>query len=424
MEHRLVIEDRTGLPSPPLRVLVVDDNRMARHILRAPLERWGYQVAEAPSAEAALALCGGSVFDIVLSDWMMPGLSGPEFCRAFRALPGRSYGYFILCTAKSGKEDLAQGLDSGADDFLSKPVDPAELRARIQAGARLLAVHRELDDKNRLLRATIDELQGVYDALDRDIAEARKLQLGLVRDRSRDFGTASVALMLRPSGHIGGDLVGYFPLGRDRLAFYAIDVAGHGVASAVMAARLAGMLAGASPEGNVALDIADEGLPALPPEMVAARLNRIVIDVMQVEQYFTCIFGEADMRSGRVRLVQAGHPHPLVLRADGRVEPVGEGGLPVGLVPGARHEAVEVALNPGDRLFMMSDGLTECMGPGGIELGQDGLSRLVEDNRALGGGAFLDALMWDLERHAGGGEFADDVSAILYEFHGPLTRTG
>ena len=107
--------------------------------------------------------------DLVMSDWMMPGLSGLEFCRAFREMPRETYGYFILLTSKSDKTEVALGLDAGADDFLTKPVNAAELRARIAAGARILQMERELTEKNRLIKSTLDELQALYDSLDSDL---------------------------------------------------------------------------------------------------------------------------------------------------------------------------------------------------------------------------------------------------------------
>ena len=101
---------------------------------------------------------------------------------------------------------------------------------------------RELSEKNRLITATLNEMSALYDALDRDLVEARKMQQSLVRERFRDFGTAEVSLLLKPSGHVGGDLVGFFQAGPGKLAVYSIDVSGHGIASALLTARLAGYL--------------------------------------------------------------------------------------------------------------------------------------------------------------------------------------
>lgn len=400
----------------PRRVLVVDDSRMQRRILSASLRRWGYEVLEAGSGEEALALCATLPVDLVVSDWIMPGMSGLAFCRAFRELPRESYGYFILLTSKSEKGEIARGLDAGADDFLTKPVNADELRARIVAGERILRMERELKEKNRLVSATLAELQTLYDSLDRDLAEARKLQQSLVRERQRSFGGAHVTLLLRPSGHVGGDLVGFFPINDSRIAVYAIDVSGHGVTSALVSARIAGLLSGTSPERNIALVRRASGqFDALPPDEVAAHLNRLMFQEIETEHYLTLAYADIDLATGEAACVQAGHPHPAVQRAGGAVEFLGEGGLPVGLLPDARYDCFRFRLDPGDRLLLVSDGVTEAIGPDGEELGEEGLARLLARSAGLSGAAFFEALTWDLAAHAGE-EFRDDVSGVLVEF--------
>lgn len=185
---------------PPHRVLVVDDSRVQRRILASQLARAGHIVTEAASAEDALTAIAGGAPDIVISDWMMTGMTGPEFCRSLRALPLDGYVYFILLTSKNQTFEIAGGLEAGANDFLTKPVTGDELRARISAGQRILRMERELKEKNRLLTATLAELQGLYDSLDRDLVEASRLQQSLVRERHRSFGTAAAHLLLRPAG--------------------------------------------------------------------------------------------------------------------------------------------------------------------------------------------------------------------------------
>lgn len=401
-------------------VLIVDDSRAQRKILQMQLTRWGYDITEAASGDEALALCLAQDFDIVLSDWMMPGMSGLEFCKAFRDLPREGYGYFILLTSKSEKTEIADGLENGADDFLTKPVSADELRARLRAGERILGMQDELVEKNRLIGSTLGELQKLYDSLDRDLIEARKLQQTLVRDRFRDFGAGTASLLLRPSGHVGGDLVGSFVISPQRIVVYSVDVSGHGVASAMMTARLAGLLSGAAPDQNIALKTAPDGArDAWPPAEVAARLNRMMLEDLQVDQYFTLAYAEVDLETGWLSLVQAGHPHPMILRKNGIVEELGKGGLPIGLIDGASYNQTSAQLSPGDRLFLMSDGVTECPSPDGEELGTEGLRALLLQNAVLPSADLLEALVWDLNSHAGGADFPDDVSGILFDYRGP-----
>jgi sigma-B regulation protein RsbU (phosphoserine phosphatase) len=147
-------------------------------------------------------------------------------------------------------------------------------------------------------------------------------------------------------------------------------------------------------------------------------LNTVVLKEMQTENYFTLLYADVDLISGRVAMVQAGHPHPAIIRADGRVEYLGAGGMPVGLIEGATFDPIEACLLPGDRLFLMSDGITEATNASGEQLGEAGLTRIIGHCEGTRGAGFLESLSWHLSEYTNG-EFDDDVSGVYFEFHGP-----
>ncbi|MBO9446042.1 SpoIIE family protein phosphatase [Ruegeria sp. R14_0] len=403
------------------KVLVVDDSRLQRRILVASLKKWGFEVLEADSGDAAIELCATDPPDLVLSDWVMPGMSGLDFCKAFRALDSKQYSYFILLTSKSEKQEVARGLDAGADDFLIKPLEADELRARISAGARILDMQRELSRKNQMIESALEELRVAHDAIDKDLIQARKIQDSLVPELTRQFGKSQVSMLLKPCGHIGGDLVGMFSPGVNRLGFYSIDVSGHGITSAMMTARLGSYLSSSHFEQNVAMERRfDKFYALLPPEEVAETLNSRLMADTGIEEYFTMVYAIVDLRNGHVKMVQAGHPHPLLLRQDGRTEFLGEGGLPIGLLPDVSFQRTEFYMRPGDRLLLYSDGFTECpLADGGL-LEEEGLRQMALDcGPGRSGTEFLDDMFWRLtQAMAPGSGMDDDVSAVFFEYNG------
>jgi sigma-B regulation protein RsbU (phosphoserine phosphatase) len=398
-------------------ILVVDDSRAQRRLLTKTLARWGHTTIEADSGEAALAICRSTDVEFVISDWMMPGMSGIAFCRAFREYMGAKPAYFILLTAQTEREVLAEGLESGADDFLSKPFNTVEMKARITAGERVLSAQLDLKEKNDLLTKTLGELQDLYTAIDRDLLEARLFQQALVPERHFSLAGGTASLLYEPSGHVGGDLVGVFPISAKRYGIYAVDVAGHGVASALMTARIAGLLNPSSPERNLALATDDKGNRIMrPPAQVCTALNDLLLAEIETDRYLTMVLADVDLESGRVTLSQAGHPSPAILRADRTIEYVSSYGMPIGLIPDAEFSSFEVELNVGDRLLLHSDGITECPLHGSETLLEDeGLEALLSEIFDERGADFISALHDGLSKASGLSDFPDDLSAVLLE---------
>ena len=147
------------------RVLVVEDDPMFRKILRSWLESWGYQVTVAEDgAEAWEMLQEIRAPHLLILDWIMPKMNGIDLCRLVRERANSPYQYILLVTAKDDKQDLVRGLEAGADDYLSKPFDRNELRARLRTGRRILTLQDDqLKAREELhLRATHDGLTGVW----------------------------------------------------------------------------------------------------------------------------------------------------------------------------------------------------------------------------------------------------------------------
>ncbi len=137
-----------------MRVLIAEDRAEPRALLRNTLERWGYDVVAVEDGRSAWdALQADDAPRIALLDWMMPHDDGVSLCRRLRSEPRHRDLYVILLTAKSEMEDLAEGLGAGADDYLVKPYDPTELRARLQVGVRIVELHDQLATRIRELEA-------------------------------------------------------------------------------------------------------------------------------------------------------------------------------------------------------------------------------------------------------------------------------
>jgi DNA-binding response OmpR family regulator len=148
-----------------MRILIADDDRISRRLLEANLGKWGHEVLETQDGEATWeAMQGKDAPALAIVDWMMPGVDGVELCRRARARSPAPPLYIILLTARASPADLVQALDAGADDYVTKPFDPAELRARVGVGIRVVQLQRELAGRIADLEealAHVDELHGI-----------------------------------------------------------------------------------------------------------------------------------------------------------------------------------------------------------------------------------------------------------------------
>jgi diguanylate cyclase (GGDEF)-like protein len=168
-----------------MKVLIAEDDSISRRMLEAFLMKWGYGVILAKEGEEAWGILqDNNAPRLAVLDWMMPGRDGIDICRSVRQWKGRPYIYILLLTARGHKEDIVEGLEAGADDYVTKPFDPYELRARLRAGQRIVELQEQLVQAREALRdqASRDPLTGLWNhgtilaILRKEVARASRTQ--------------------------------------------------------------------------------------------------------------------------------------------------------------------------------------------------------------------------------------------------------
>lgn len=196
-----------------MRVLIADDSPVVRHLLEATLRKWEYEVVTASDGSQAWeVLQRDDAPPLAILDWMMPGLTGPEICRLVRQAGREPYTYILLLTSRTLKEDLFEGLSAGADDYVTKPFDQYELKARLRAGWRIVDLQTQLLHAREALReqATRDFLTrcwnrpAILEHLGKELIRAARegKPLGLVIADLDHFKVINDTY-----GHIAGDAV-------------------------------------------------------------------------------------------------------------------------------------------------------------------------------------------------------------------------
>src|SRR5205823_135926 len=210
-------------------ILVVDDDRASRRLLARTLTAAGYACAEAESGEEALELVRKRPFCLLLLDYDMPGLDGADVSKQIRADPSPAVAQIptIMLTGHGGEESEVLCLQAGADDFVTKPVHPAVLKARIATQLRLRAMRDQVVKQN-------EQLEAWRETLEEDLAAAQRTQRSLIPQRPPVLAGWEVAAFYRPVIQVGGDIYGWLPLRDGRILFWIADATGHGAAAALL----------------------------------------------------------------------------------------------------------------------------------------------------------------------------------------------
>ena len=395
-----------------MRILVAEDDRITRASLVRQLAVWNHQVTEAHDGEVAWALFQAAQFDLVITDWEMPRLSGVGLIQRIRQANGPEYVYVIMLTSRSDKSDVVRGIEVGADDFVSKPFDREELRVRLLAGERIVRLEHALSRQNAQLREASERIR-------RDLDAAARVQRAMLPRQSITTAHARTAWSYEPTEELAGDALGLHLVDERYLAAYVIDVSGHGVPAALLSVTAMHYLDPEPDNASLLRDMTRRGEmgSVQRPSVVAAELNRRFSADNSDDRFLTMVFCVLDTFKGRLQAVSAGHPQPIVLRGQTVVRLADTAGLPIAMFDSAKYEDLEVQLEPGDRVYLFSDGIVEQTSTTGD--GEFGQKRLV-DLLLAGHGRDLDQVvthgMNALADWAGGRRFTDDVSLVALEW--------
>ncbi|MFQ5416187.1 MAG: response regulator, partial [Myxococcota bacterium] len=253
-----------------MRILVAEDTAFWRMQIGEVLEGLGHEVLWASDgAEAWARLAENDEVDLLVTDWEMPRMSGIDLCRRLRAESRETYLPIILLTSREGKKDLAQGLNAGADAFVTKPVNDAELKAQLGVAERILKLEADLATKVRDLTAATRRI-------DRDQRAAAAVQRSLLPGRAPEIPGVDFGWVYESCELVGGDMFNLCRLTDELVGMYILDVSGHGTPAALLSVGLSHVLTPFPEQGGILKRRPDSGSRdgVIPPSEVAAELNR------------------------------------------------------------------------------------------------------------------------------------------------------
>ena len=331
------------------QILVIDDDTAVQELLRRTLKKQGYEVTVASNGEDGVAQAQKLRPALIICDWIMPRLTGIDVCRRVKADPELSTTQFFLLTSLGSIADRVKGLDAGADDFISKPIELNELQARVRAGLRLHQLSRDLKIAKQLLEA--------------ELAEAAEYVQSLLPDPMTE--PFSIEAKFIPSRQLGGDCFDYNWLDADYLAIYLLDVAGHGLRAALPSVAVLNLLRSRT-------------LPNIDyykPSDVLRALNTTFQMTYQNDKYFTIWYGVYNRITRQLTYASAGHPPAVLISqspaSTAKIQRLKTPGMPVGMFPDAPYIDNCCDVEDLSTLYIFSDGVYEIHQPDGNIWGLD-----------------------------------------------------
>ncbi len=377
-----------------MRIHIAEDDDITSKMLCSLLRRWGYEViVYTDGLEAWQRLSALDEPELVLLDWQMPGLDGVEVCRRLRSEQPALGHYVVLLTSRSEIDDIVAGLQSGADDYLTKPFDKSELRARISVGTRTLDLQRHLSQSLSTIENTMQRLQKSF----------------LWGRPPTILEGCSVAAEAIAHSKAAGDFYDYWSITPRQFDVVIGDVMGKGIIAALLGAATC----------NEALrahrDLLAEGAQEPSPAMIVERLTNYVSgQFSDIDSFVTLVYCRVDVCVGTATLVSCGHPSPLVYSvSDKTCVAVECRNTPLGFPTDGTPTEATVGLESGDILLLYTDGITEAMNADGDLFGEARLAICLASSAGLSPVEILSSIRQAVHEFVGGETFRDDSTCVV-----------
>jgi serine phosphatase RsbU (regulator of sigma subunit) len=341
--------------TPPL-ILIVDDNPANVEIFQARLAANNYEIITASDGEEGLALAKDRLPDLILLDIMMPKMDGIEVCRHLRADSALPFMPIIMVTAKTDSKDVVAGLEAGADEYLTKPVDHAALVARVKSMLRIKSLHDTVLEQSAELQAQLETATKVQSLFWPDIPE--------LTGGSHIWATAV------PAAYVSGDLYDVIPLQDGSLLAYVADVSDKGVPAALVMAALS-------------TRIRSEARNQYEIDTLLETVNNRLHSLTSEEGFFaTIVLARYWPNNGKMQLALAGHLQPLWIAESGFGNCPHINGISLGITPDVRYEKKEILLSPGESILFFSDGVIEAENEDRELFGNERLVEFIKDAKS------------------------------------------
>ncbi|KJH69934.1 SpoIIE family protein phosphatase [Aliterella atlantica] len=378
------------------KILIIDDDPIIRAALKKTLQNQGYDTTIASNGEEGIKQAVLIRPALIICDWMMANLDGLEVCRRIKSQPELATTFFILLTAKGEVEDRVEGLDAGADEFLSKPLEMNELKARVRAGLRIHQLNQDLQVQKQALEALNQNLRS-------ELAEAADYVRSLLPTPL--VGNINTEALFVPSAQLGGDCFDYYWLDDDHLAIYLLDVSGHGVGSALLSVSVLNVMRSQSlPKTNF-----------YQPSEVLKALNSAFQMVSHGEKYFTIWYGVYNRKQRQLIYANAGHPPAILIEKNSsKVEQLDSTGLPIGFLPDVDFDCNSCAIAQDSTLYIFSDGAYEIQQLDDTIWGVSALTHLLQDFTVSN--SSLEKLLQQIVGISNKDTLDDDLSLLKVEF--------